>query len=103
MKKSIIKSYTIKYHTLELAVAVIPVGHSLALIWGAGNLMPPDPGEVQTVTGLQLYLVDLCLLEVRVSFIVGGVKVDRAVVVRHHDILGFALLPGAGSTSIHEL
>ena len=64
--------------------------------------MPPDPGEVQTVTGLQLHLVDLGLLEVRVSFIVGGVKVDRAIVVRHHNILGLTLLPGAGSTSIYE-
>ena len=65
--------------------------------------MPPDPWEVQTVACLQLYLVDLGLLEFRVSLIVWGVKVNRAVVVRHHDILGLTLLPGAGSTSIYEL
>ena len=64
--------------------------------------MPPDTGEVQTVACLQLHLIDLGLLEVGVPFKVRKVKVDRAVVVGHHDILGFARLPGAGSTSIHE-
>jgi hypothetical protein len=64
--------------------------------------MPPDPGEVQTVTCLQLNLVDLGLLEIRVSLIVGGVKVDWAIVVGHHYIIGLTLLPRASSTSIHE-